>query len=90
MGQAQAEARHLMVMKGYDPDGVAQTEVDYFEKCPACGEWFDTRDISQCLCTSMIRILRSAKVRSRHRAGVRCNRKAIATGPLPRISRNEE
>ncbi len=49
MGQAQAEARHLMVMKGYDPDGVAQTEADYFEKCPACGEWFDTRDISQML-----------------------------------------
>ena len=33
--------------RGYDPDGIAQTEADYFEKCPACGEWFDTRDIGQ-------------------------------------------
>jgi len=35
--------------KRKDTDGVAQTEADYFEKCPACGEWFDTRDISQML-----------------------------------------
>ena len=23
------------IMRGYDPDGVAQTDADYFEKCPA-------------------------------------------------------
>jgi hypothetical protein len=31
--------------RGFDPDGIAETEADYFEKCPACGEWFDTRDM---------------------------------------------
>ena len=57
-------------MKGYDPDGIAQTEADhlmsgnwcYFTnyrtprrmkrrklsgECPACGEWFDMRDLGQ-------------------------------------------
>jgi hypothetical protein len=28
-------------MSRYDPDGIAQTEADYFEKCPVRGEWFD-------------------------------------------------
>jgi hypothetical protein len=35
------------MMSGYDPDGVAQSEADYFEKCPVCGEWFDVRDVAQ-------------------------------------------
>jgi hypothetical protein len=30
-------------MRDFDPDGVAQTGADFFEKCPACGEWFDAR-----------------------------------------------
>jgi hypothetical protein len=34
-------------MSGYDPDGIAQTEADYFEIWPVCGEWFDVRDIAQ-------------------------------------------
>jgi hypothetical protein len=34
-------------MKGYDPDGVAETEADHFMKCPGCGQWFDMRDLSQ-------------------------------------------
>jgi hypothetical protein len=34
-------------MSGYDPDGIAQTEADYFEKCPVCSDWFDVRDVAQ-------------------------------------------
>jgi hypothetical protein len=34
-------------MSGYDPDGIAQTEADYFEIWPVCGEWFDVRDMAQ-------------------------------------------
>jgi hypothetical protein len=34
-------------MRGYDPDGVAQTEADHFMKCPACGQWPDMRDLGQ-------------------------------------------
>ncbi len=30
-------------------DGIAETEADHFMKCPACGQWFDMRDISQML-----------------------------------------
>jgi hypothetical protein len=30
-------------MKGYDPDGVAQTEADYFGNCPVCGALIDMR-----------------------------------------------
>ncbi len=29
---------------GIDADGVAQTEADHFDKCPACRHWFDMRD----------------------------------------------
>jgi hypothetical protein len=32
---------------GYDADGLAKTEVDHFMKCPACGRWFDMRDLCQ-------------------------------------------
>jgi hypothetical protein len=39
--------RNLPRYRGFDPDGNAETEADYFEKCLACGEWFDTRDIGQ-------------------------------------------
>jgi hypothetical protein len=35
------------IMSGYGPDGIAQTEADYFEKCPVCREWFDVRDMAQ-------------------------------------------
>jgi hypothetical protein len=34
---------------GYDADGIGETEVDHFMKCPACGEWFDMRDLKQVL-----------------------------------------
>jgi hypothetical protein len=40
------EARNY---RGFDPDGVAETEADHFMKCPGCGEWFDMRDLDQLL-----------------------------------------
>jgi hypothetical protein len=36
-------------MKGYDPDGVAQTEIDHFGNCPVCGGLVDMRDLGQLL-----------------------------------------
>jgi hypothetical protein len=36
-------------MKGYDPDGVAETDADHFMKCPGCEQWFDMRDLGQLL-----------------------------------------
>ena len=30
---------------GTDADGVAGTDTDNFMKCPACGQWFDMRDL---------------------------------------------
>ena len=38
-----------MIARGFDPDGVAETEADHFMKCPGCGEWFDMRDLDQLL-----------------------------------------
>jgi hypothetical protein len=35
--------------RGFDPDGMAETEADHFMKCPGCGEWFDMRDLDQLL-----------------------------------------
>jgi CRISPR/Cas system type I-B associated protein Csh2 (Cas7 group RAMP superfamily) len=37
------------IMRGRDADGIAQTEADHFMKCPACGRWFDLRDLGQVL-----------------------------------------
>jgi hypothetical protein len=34
---------------GVDPDGVAESEADHFMKCPACGQRFDMRDLTQVL-----------------------------------------
>ncbi len=34
---------------GVDPHGIAETEADHFMKCPACGQWFDMRDLGQLL-----------------------------------------
>jgi hypothetical protein len=36
-------------MKGHDPDGVAETEADYFGNCPICGALIDMRDLGQLL-----------------------------------------
>jgi hypothetical protein len=32
---------------GSDGDGVAQSDVDHFEKCSVCSQWFDMRDLAQ-------------------------------------------
>jgi hypothetical protein len=31
--------------RGFDPDGVAESEADHFGNCPVCGVLFDTRDL---------------------------------------------
>ena len=31
------------------PDGVAESEADYFGYCPVCGAYIDTRDLDQVL-----------------------------------------
>jgi hypothetical protein len=36
-------------MKGYDPDGIAETEADHFGNCPVCGAFLDVRDLGQML-----------------------------------------
>ena len=36
-----------MTKPGVDADGIAQTDADHFEKCPACGQWLDRRDLKQ-------------------------------------------
>ena len=38
-----------MIKPSIDADGIAETEADHFMKCPACGEWFDMRDLGQTL-----------------------------------------
>src|ERR1700738_2420393 len=35
--------------RGFDPDGVAESEADYFGYCPVCGAYIDTRDLDQVL-----------------------------------------
>jgi hypothetical protein len=37
------------IVKDYDPDGVAQTEIDHFGNCPVCGALIDMRDLGQLL-----------------------------------------
>ena len=36
-------------MRGYDPDGIAKTELDHFRNCPVCGALIDMRDLGQTL-----------------------------------------
>jgi hypothetical protein len=60
-------------MKGYDPDGVAQTKADYSKNARPAASGSIRAISAKCLCTFMIRILRSAKVRSRRAKG-RCSR----------------
>jgi hypothetical protein len=38
-----------MTEVGFDPDGVAQTELDHFGNCPVCGALIDMRDLGQIL-----------------------------------------
>jgi hypothetical protein len=35
--------------RGFDPDGVAEREADYFGYCPVCGAHIDARDLGQVL-----------------------------------------
>jgi hypothetical protein len=36
-----------MTKPGRNVNGIARTEADHHMKCPACGQWFDMRDLSQ-------------------------------------------
>jgi hypothetical protein len=56
--------------RGFDADGVAESEADYFGYCPVCGAYIDTRDLARWR-TSMMRKLRSARVR-RSKPGSTC------------------
>jgi hypothetical protein len=38
-----------MIKPGYDPDGIAQTELDHYGNCPVCGALLDMRDLAQIL-----------------------------------------
>jgi hypothetical protein len=38
-----------MTKPGQDVNGIARTEADHHMKCPACGQWFDMRDLGQAL-----------------------------------------
>jgi hypothetical protein len=38
------EARNY---RGFDPDGVAETEADHFGNCPVCGAYLDMRDLGR-------------------------------------------
>jgi hypothetical protein len=40
------EARNY---RGFDPDGIANTEADHFGNCPLCGAHIDMRDLNQVL-----------------------------------------
>jgi hypothetical protein len=35
--------------RGFDSDGVAETEADYFGNCRVCGAYLDMRDLTQIL-----------------------------------------
>jgi hypothetical protein len=35
-------------MKGYDPDGIAETGADHFGNYRVCGAFLDVRDLVQC------------------------------------------
>jgi hypothetical protein len=36
---------HCPPCPGFDPDGTAETEADYYGNCPICGAFIDTRDL---------------------------------------------
>jgi hypothetical protein len=36
-----------MTKPGKDANGIARTEADHHMICPACGQWFDMRDLGQ-------------------------------------------
>jgi len=47
MGPPQTGAR-LMIARGVDADGIAETEADHFMKCPGCGEWSTCATWAKC------------------------------------------
>jgi hypothetical protein len=37
--------------RGFDPDGIANTEADHFGNCPVCGAYLDMRDLDHGACS---------------------------------------
>jgi hypothetical protein len=60
--------------RGFDPDGVAESEADHFGNCPICGALLDMRDLGLMLAYVPRRRVESAKATSRRRAKARCSR----------------
>jgi hypothetical protein len=46
---ARDQRRKSRNYRGFDPDGVADTEADHFGNCPVCGALVDMRDLGQIL-----------------------------------------
>jgi hypothetical protein len=52
MGTPEAGARPMTEAgkyRGFDPDGVAETEADHFGNCPVCRAYLDMRDLGAVL-----------------------------------------
>ena len=50
MGAPKAGARPMTgKYRGYDPDGTATNDADYFGNCSVCGALIDTRDLCMIL-----------------------------------------
>jgi hypothetical protein len=64
---------------GVDVDNVAQTEADHFGNFPVCSVFLDMRDLDQMLAKFTTWKLKSAWVKTRHRARGRC----IEQSPYP-------
>jgi hypothetical protein len=48
-----------MTKPGQDVNGIARTEADHHMKCPACGQWFDMRDLGLPLSTgTMVQMMK--------------------------------
>jgi hypothetical protein len=60
-------------MKGCDPDGIAQTELDHFGNCPVRGHWSTCETWRRCWRTFMMLRLRLAKAQRRRDARDRCS-----------------
>ena len=53
-----------MTTPGQEVNGSARTEADHHMKCPACGQWFNMRDLAQAYRDA----LKGVAVRRRRRA----------------------
>jgi hypothetical protein len=64
--------------RGFDPDGIAEREADYFGYCPVCGAYIDTRDLGQVLAHIHDAEIEISEGPAPPRAKVRCTKSARA------------